>query len=876
MMMVLRMDMVVTAFHISPRILPSIRSSSSSSTTRITKTATRSSIAYRDGYFLNRIVTDDDDNSIQLHHPLYMTSSSSPPPPASAEDNNKKKKRRKKKKRSKSTTTTTTTDNPNALQTWRFYGVSVSPDALVGQELYLNHIPRRNRTRRRTISTTGSAAVTVSDVEKMYLSQPVLDALLVRIKYAKSNISGNDGGATSSTPTPTDEYTFDEGVATPKLTFPKGIHDVRVLRRSLDARKRRRYHGGSGDGDDAPEGPQYSHIVDVDLTGKLVQSLRLRNQSGRTERMVVPPAEEHVSVSSNDDIANDGNDNDDCEEMDGDTTITNTAKKPRVVIVGAGPAGLFAALTLARSGTCTPILLERGQPVEARGKDIGALIHRRRMNRESNFAFGEGGAGTWSDGKLTTRIGRNSASVRKVLETFVEYGAPEKILVDGSPHLGTDNLQVLLRNMRLDLRKAGVEIRFGARVSKFHFDPQTNRATGVTTAYSPVYERNSTGWNDDPALNLLRQKEQLDENTDTIEADAIVLATGHSARDVYEDLHASGVELEAKGFATGFRIEHPQKIINKIRYGEEWGPSTYSGRLATDSANKAFFPRANGDGDSDGDRSLARTTTNHEGKLPVPSYRLATNSANDGTSSPRDVYSFCMCPGGQVVPASTEPNEVCVNGMSFSKRDSLWANSGLVVSVSPDDPILDTYKEKYGVLAGIEFQKSMERRAAEMGGGNFTVPVQRLTDFIDGVASTSAPPSSYRLGVKPSACHEIYPDSIVASIRDAVVNQFERQMPGYLCEDALLHGVETRTSSPVRVCRDSETLQAIGRKGLYPCGEGAGFAGGIVSAAVDGMVVAESVLEELLGVGVDDGDAKDDDDSKKGKKKREKSVGFTY
>jgi len=218
----------------------------------------------------------------------------------------------------------------------------------------------------------------------------------------------------------------------------------------------------------------------------------------------------------------------------------------------------------------------------------------------------------------------------------VEYGAPEKILVDGSPHLGTDNLQVLLRNMRLDLRKAGVEIRFGACVSQFHFDPQTNRATGVTTAYSPVYERNTTGWNDDPALNRLRQKQADDENnTDTIEADAIVLATGHSARDVYEVLHADGVELEAKGFATGFRIEDPQKIINKIRYGEEWGPSTYSGRLATDSANRAFFP--SGDGDGNGDRTVAptttTTTTSHLGILPVPSYQLATNRANDGTSN---------------------------------------------------------------------------------------------------------------------------------------------------------------------------------------------------------------------------------------------------
>lgn len=204
-----------------------------------------------------------------------------------------------------------------------------------------------------------------------------------------------------------------------------------------------------------------------------------------------------------------------------------------------------------------------------------------------------------------------------------------------------------------------------------------------------------------------------------------------------------------------------------------------------------------------------------------------------------------MCPGGQIVPASTDPNEICVNGMSFSRRDSLWANSALVVTVSPDDPILDSYRETFGPLAGVAFQREMERRAAVMGGGNLTVPVQRLTDFIEGRASISAPSSSYRLGVKPAACHEIYPAALTASLKHAIVEHFDKQMPGYVCEEGLLHAVETRTSSPVRIARDEHDLNAIGINNLFPAGEGAGFAGGIVSAAVDGVAVADAVLNFL-------------------------------
>jgi uncharacterized FAD-dependent dehydrogenase len=507
---------------------------------------------------------------------------------------------------------------------------------------------------------------------------------------------------------------------------------------------------------------------------------------------------------------------------DKNISFAETTKK-KVIIVGAGPAGLFCALTLARNNI-QPILLERGQPVESRGKDIGGLIHRIQLNPESNFCFGEGGAGTFSDGKLTTRIGRNSQAVRHVLETFVEYGAPPSILVEGAPHLGTDNLVRMMRNMRQALRDLGGDIRFGAKVVDLIV--QEGEARGVTVEYSKSRERGA---------GRAFHEDSMAGTSETLFADAVVLATGHSARDFYEMLHHKvGVELEAKGFAAGFRVEHPQKLINEIQYGQEWGPSVITGKSVTDSVNTKHFGK------------LETDLLGHTGQLPVPSYRVATDKAYDGNEF-RGAYSFCMCPGGQIVPASTNPDEVCVNGMSFSKRDSLWANSAVVVTIAPNDPILEPYHEEYGVLAGIAFQRDMERRASLMGGGNLTVPVQRLTDFIAGRPSTTAPPSSYRLGVKPAACHEIYPPAMTNALRDAIVNYFEKQLPGFLCEDGLLHAVETRTSSPVRISRDPVTLQAVSTGRLYPAGEGAGFAGGIVSAAIDGIVVADAALKELSG-----------------------------
>jgi uncharacterized FAD-dependent dehydrogenase len=643
-------------------------------------------------------------------------------------------------------------------------------------------------------------------VEKRFLSPAVLNALYSRLKL----------------PTTTEDITA--------IPARQMLQDIRVVRRSLDARHKRRPDGSTG--------PRFDYVLDIDVVRSSNDKLRLKHQPGRLEMLSTTTAIETADSTEKEQIP-----------IENSSSNGSSEAVKRVVVVGAGPAGLFCALQLARAGV-KPILLERGQPVESRGKDIGALMHRRSLDSESNFAFGEGGAGTWSDGKLTTRIGRNSDAVRFVLETLVEYGAPETILVDGAPHLGTDNLVRLLRNMRSDLRRLGGEIRFGTKMTGLVVEDGVAAGVDVQVTRAAV-ERNM---GEAPPIEKL-----LD--SDRILADSVVLATGHSARDVYEQLHQCGVQLEPKGFAVGFRIEHPQKLINKIQYGNEWGPTVVTGKSTTDTENEQYFEwRPNADD----------TTEKHSGKLPVPSYRLATDKAFDGDAC-RGAYSFCMCPGGQIVPASTDPQEVCVNGMSFSRRDSMWANSALVVTVDADDKVLDPYRKENGVLAGIAFQRDMERRAAELGGGNLTVPVQRVTDFIAGKASTTAPSSSYRLGVKPAACHEIYPPALVTSLRNALTEHFDRTMPGYVCDEGLLHAVETRTSSPVRVSRDADSLQAIGTRLLFPAGEGAGFAGGIVSAAVDGMTVAEAVLVELFG-----GDHEQSGGTSKELKKTIKSIGSYY
>ncbi|KAL9224157.1 hypothetical protein vseg_000221 [Gypsophila vaccaria] len=464
------------------------------------------------------------------------------------------------------------------------------------------------------------------------------------------------------------------------------------------------------------------------------------------------------------------------------------SEKPKVAVVGSGPAGLFAALVLGELGADVT-LIERGQPVEQRGRDIGALIVRQVIQPESNFCFGEGGAGTWSDGKLVTRIGKNSDSVQVVLRTLVHFGAPQSILVDGKPHLGTDRLVPLLRSFRQHLQALGVSIKFGTRVDDILVEGSTVKGVKVSdvTKSPPIY-------------------------SDELRHDAIVLAVGHSARDVYQMLLSHNVHLVPKDFAVGFRIEHPQELINSIQYA-----------------------------------GLADEVHKGRGKVPVADYKLANYLSGEGvkfsdTSANRGCYSFCMCPGGQVVLTSTTPSELCINGMSFSRRSSKWANAALVVTVSSKD--FEDLNQQ-GALGGVAFQRELEQRAALMGGGNFVVPVQTATDFLENkLSATCLPPSSYRLGVKAASLHELFPAHITKALQDSIL-MFDKELPGFISNDALLHGVETRTSSPVQISRNSDTYESTSLKGLYPVGEGAGYAGGIVSAAVDGMYAGFAVAKNL-------------------------------
>lgn len=404
--------------------------------------------------------------------------------------------------------------------------------------------------------------------------------------------------------------------------------------------------------------------------------------------------------------------------------------------------------------------------------------------------------GTWSDGKLVTRIGRNSDSVLAVLKTLVHFGGPKGILVNGKPHLGTDRLIPLLQNFRQHLQELGVTIEFGKRVDDLLIED--GHAVGVRVSDS---------------------RDSSQSNSQKREYDAVVLAVGHSARDIYEMLLSHNVTLVPKDFAVGLRIEHPQQVINSIQYS-----------------------------------SLASEVRSGRGKIPVADYKLVKyvreEDGNVSTGTSRSCYSFCMCPGGQVVLTSTNPSEICLNGMSFSRRSSKWANAALVVTVSAKDFESLNF---HGLLAGVEFQRELERRAAIMGGGNFVVPVQTVTDFLDSKLSvTSMPTSSYRLGVKAAPLHELFPIHITEALQRSI-SMFDEELPGFISKDGLLHGVETRTSSPIQISRGNDTYESSSLKGLYPIGEGAGYAGGIVSAAVDGMYAGFAVANafELCHGGIE-------------------------
>jgi hypothetical protein len=433
-----------------------------------------------------------------------------------------------------------------------------------------------------------------------------------------------------------------------------------------------------------------------------------------------------------------------------------------VVIVGSGPAGLFAALTALEQGW-RPIVLERGKDASARRFDLAPLLRHGTVVEDSNYCFGEGGAGTFSDGKLYTRATKRG-SVRKVYEILVAHGAPERILIDSHPHIGSNLLPNVVKAMRASIIEAGGEVRFGTKMTDLLLSD--GRVQGVVVAGS-----------------------------EEIPADAVILATGHSARDVYELLARRGLRLEAKAFAVGVRVEHPQPLIDQLQY---------------------HIP----------------TGTPRPDLLPAASYSLATKIRDRG------VHSFCMCPGGFIVPAATENDEVVVNGMSLSKRDSPFANSGMVVTVEPEDT--QVFAKEHGILAGIAYQKHLEQAAKIAGGGGQVAPGQRLLDFLAKRDSADLPESSYKPGLNSARLDQILPADLVARLREGL-QLFGRQMRGYHSTDAVLVGFETRTSSPVRIPRDPATLQHPDVAGLFPCGEGAGYAGGIVSAALDGMKCAEAL-----------------------------------
>jgi uncharacterized FAD-dependent dehydrogenase len=435
----------------------------------------------------------------------------------------------------------------------------------------------------------------------------------------------------------------------------------------------------------------------------------------------------------------------------------NVEKGEPVIVVGAGPAGLFASLKLLERGL-KPIILERGKDIHKRKFDLAKLNKEQIVNPDSNYCFGEGGAGTFSDGKLYTRSSKRG-DIFEVLSQLVLFGADKDILIDAHPHIGSDRLPGIIEKIRNHIIEHGGEYHFDTRVEDLILEGDTVK--GVRCSGGAEYT-----------------------------AKAVILATGHSARDIYKLFASKGWDIEAKGFAMGVRVEHPQSLINRIQYHGKYQPF-----------------------------------------MPTAEYSLVSQIEGRG------VFSFCMCPGGILVPATTKEGELVLNGMSNSQRNSKWANSGIVVSVEPSD--IPDYG-KYGVLAQMEFQSAVERAAFEYGGGNLVAPAQRMTDFLKGKISAGLPHSSYVPGTVSAPLDEILPKFITSRMKQAML-VFNKKMQGFITPDALMLAVESRSSSPVRIPRNPDTYCHVKLKNLYPCGEGAGYAGGIVSSAMDGINVASSI-----------------------------------
>jgi uncharacterized FAD-dependent dehydrogenase len=440
----------------------------------------------------------------------------------------------------------------------------------------------------------------------------------------------------------------------------------------------------------------------------------------------------------------------------------NVTNQKEVIVIGAGPAGLFAALQLIELGL-KPIVIERGKDVRGRRRDLKAINVDHIVNEDSNYCFGEGGAGTYSDGKLYTRS-KKRGDVDRILQLLVGFGASPDILVEAHPHIGTNKLPQIIQDIREKIIECGGQVLFETRVTDFIV--KNNEMQGIVT-----------------------------QKGDTISANKVILATGHSARDIFELLDRKKILIEAKPFALGVRAEHPQSLIDSIQYscdfrGDYLPPAPYS-----------IVKQVNG----------------------------------------RGMYSFCMCPGGVIAPCATSPGEVVTNGWSPSKRDQATANSGIVVELKLED-----FKPfaKFGPLAGMEFQKAIEQKAWHLAGQTQKVPAQRMIDFTQNKVSASIPKTSYVPGTTSVEMGQVFPGFLTQIMREGFL-QFGKSMKGYLTNEAILHAPESRTSSPVRIPRDAQTLEHLQIKGLYPCGEGAGFAGGIVSAAIDGEKCALKIMESL-------------------------------